>query len=81
MTDRRPSLSKCTGRTCRQYIVWMRTENGKAIPVDPESVDEGTLEWTEDVRGRPVPLFDAEEHVAHWATCPDANDFRKQDRP
>ncbi len=61
-------------RSCGQSIVWMKTEAGKNIPVDPESLDAEDLEA--DATGT-APLFDAKRHISHFATCPDADTHRK----
>ena len=56
-------ISKC--RSCHAYIVWMKTEAGKNMPVDADSVDEGDT------------LFNPKEHVSHFSTCPNASQHRK----
>jgi len=63
MTDH-TKVSKC--RSCQAYIVWMKTEAGKNIPVDADSVEEGD------------ELFVPGEHVSHFSTCPDADRWRKR---
>lgn len=54
-------------RSCGADIVWMKTVNGKSIPVDAETVHDSGAE-----------LFDSNFHVSHFATCPDADKFRKK---
>lgn len=60
------STVPCKG--CGFPIVWITSKAGKHIPCDPERVivitDEG-----ESVSGR----------VSHWATCPVAGSFRKNE--
>lgn len=56
--------SDCKG--CGEPIVWMKTDAGKNIPVDPESiVDEGAT------------VFDPDQMVSHFSTCAKADEFRK----
>lgn len=56
-----------TCKACGKVIKFIKTENGKAMPVDETLItivtDEGKV-----VRGR----------IPHWATCPQANRFRKR---
>lgn len=55
-------VSNC--RSCDAQIVWMKTESGRNMPVDVDSVSEGD------------EVFDPSEHVSHFSTCPDADKFR-----
>lgn len=55
-------------RSCGEYIAFLKTASGKSMPVDAESVTEGDEEFDKDV------------HVSHFATCPDANKFRKREK-
>ena len=59
-------------RSCGAPIIWMVTEQGKKIPVDPDDVDEIDLEYEEG-----TPIFDPSTHISHFATCPDANKWRR----
>lgn len=62
-------------RSCDAYVVWMRTNTGKSMPVDADSIDEDELERAEDG----TPLFDAGlGHVSHFATCPHASEHRRR---
>jgi len=54
---------KC--RSCGKEIVFLRTDQGKAIPVDKETVDAID------------EYFDRDRHVTHFRTCPAAGKFRK----
>jgi hypothetical protein len=51
--------------SCRARIIWLKTERGKNMPVDADTVDP------ED------DIFDPEVHTSHFATCPNANQHRK----
>lgn len=55
----------CRGADCAQDIVWMQTSRGKTIPVN---IDE--VSGLDDV-------FDPKRHIAHFTTCPNADDFRR----
>jgi hypothetical protein len=55
---------KC--KSCGKEITFLRTDSGKAIPVDKETVD-------------PIDeYFDRDRHVTHFRTCPEAGTFRKK---
>lgn len=70
-------------RSCGAEIVWAVTEKGKRAPLDAAPVDGGTfsLEPGTDspravfvpVEARSGPLF-----VSHYATCPQASNWRKR---
>ena len=67
--DRRNSIglqiSRC--RSCGAEIVWMKTDLGKNIPVDAD-----------DVVDPEATVFDPDTMTSHFATCPDANKWRKK---
>jgi len=46
-------------RTCRAKIIWFKTEAGKNMPVDADTVEPDDTE------------LDLSRHVSHFATCPD----------
>ena len=54
---------KC--KACGKEISFLRTDRGKAIPVDKDTVDAAD------------EYFDPDRHVTHFRTCPNAKDFRK----
>lgn len=56
-------MSEC--RSCKARIVWLRTQDGKNMPVDAETVEEGDTSW------------DNTKHTSHFATCPNADKHRK----
>ena len=56
-------ISNC--KSCRAEIVFLRTKARKLIPVNAETVERDEFQ------------FDPKKHKAHFATCPDADDFRK----
>lgn len=53
-------------KTCRARIIFLRTGAGKKIPVDADTVEP------ED------KTFDHERHVSHFATCSEADHFRRR---
>ena len=55
-------MPKC--RSCNAEIVWLKSKKGKNIPVDAETY-HGETE------------FDSKKHRAHFATCSDAEKYRK----
>lgn len=61
------NLSTCRG--CGERIVWMKTEKGRNIPVDPQSIDADDY--------APGDLFDPDTHISHWGECPEAERFRR----
>lgn len=65
-------------RSCDARIVWMITNADKNMPVNADSVDELELTWTFP-KGSMVskPLFDPEQHESHFATCKDADSWRR----
>jgi len=52
-------------RSCNAEMVWLKTKKGKTIPVNRETVQEGDEE------------FEHSRHVSHFATCPDAKQWRR----
>jgi hypothetical protein len=59
-------LTRC--RSCQAGIVWLKTKSGKNMPVDADT-------W---VQGQP-PIFNPDlGHITHFATCPNADQHRKQ---
>lgn len=43
---------------CGGPIKWIKTANGKNMPLDPINIDEGDI------------LYDRAKHTSHWDTCP-----------
>lgn len=79
-------MTICKG--CGREMRWIQTTNGKAMPVDPESVHfepAGGPETfiTQDgrtVRGQKKKDGAALGFVPHWATCPAAGYFKNGGR-
>lgn len=54
-------------RSCGLPVVWFRTSSGKRMPVDAKTT-------------RPTDAahqLDLKRHVSHFATCPQADNWRK----
>ena len=58
-------IVSCRGKDCDADIVWLVTKAGKPIAVNVDNVQ------TDDDQ------FRYGHHIAHFATCPNADDFRK----
>lgn len=74
-------------RGCGAEMRWALTDKGKGIPLDPEPVADGNLVLdSEAADGRPVVRYVRKgedtgilpRYVAHFATCPEAKEFRKK---
>ena len=70
-------------RSCRAPIEWKKTLSGKSIPLDLEPVPDGNIVLTDgDVAETLGPLElelldpDRARYVSHFATCPDADQWR-----
>jgi hypothetical protein len=57
------TTTKC--RTCGAPIIWLKTANGKAMPVNANAVEEGDT------------VFIPKRHKSHFSTCPQAAEWRK----
>lgn len=82
-------MSFCKG--CSAQIEWIRTKEGKFMPVDPEPVmvieGEGRDVFVTDegstITGRRATAAEERRElpvafVPHWATCPAAGSFRRR---
>lgn len=54
-------------RSCGAEIVWMKTQKGKNMPVDADTIQDADAE-----------VFDYETMTSHFSTCPEANKWRKK---
>lgn len=50
----------------RAKIIWFKTDAGKNIPIDADTVEPDDEE------------LDLSRHISHFATCPDGNQWRKR---
>lgn len=58
--------SRC--KSCQAEILWLKTKDGKDMPVDAGSVELPLV-------GKP-PVFDRTIMTSHFATCPNAAQHR-----
>lgn len=63
-------MNKC--RSCGKEILWLKTDSGKYIPVDADSVAE-----YDKMKG--IITFNPQTMKIHFATCPHANGWRKNE--
>lgn len=83
---------RTTCRGCGKEIAFIKTINGKSIPVDPEPVMFEPAEENEKfvtpagevVRGTTNsggnPWKMEKGYISHFATCPCADEFRKKNK-
>lgn len=75
-------------KSCRAEIIWATTrprdptKTGKPMPIDPELVVGGNIALSVDDAGMLIarhvpPAPTVEAYVAHFSTCPNADEFRK----
>ena len=79
--------TKCRG--CGAQIAFIKTVKGKSMPVNPDAIyfvrgsefNAVTLDG-EVFRGRTPGPGEAAMigYISHWATCPEANGFRKKQK-
>jgi hypothetical protein len=77
-------IQRCEG--CNRPVLWRFTANGKRMPLDPLPLG-GYAPGAQVLIGKrhcetATPLLHAgqEMYLAHWATCPVADDFRNRSR-
>lgn len=69
-------MSKCRG--CGAELVWGRTSNGKTIPLDAKPEKRAVVvSGDHDPRAPGALTFILDTYVPHFATCPNASDFRR----
>lgn len=59
-------ITRCNEPRCRAQIIWFKTEAGKNMPVDADTVEPDDDE------------LDLTRHVSHFATCVNASKFRRR---
>ena len=65
MTDTPAKVAYC--RSCGEAIVWVKTASSKNMPVDADTFTDGDpLQYDADLG-----------HVSHFATCEQADKWRK----
>jgi hypothetical protein len=53
-------------RSCYARIIWFKTDAGKNMPVDADTVEPEDQE------------LDLPRHISHFATCPNADHHRRK---
>lgn len=81
-------MTRC--RACGAPIIWIKTASGKAMPCDAKPIvyrkEPGAKEKVVTPNGEVLSCVldgPAEEmtgigYIPHWATCPQANKFRRK---
>jgi len=66
-------------KACGERIIFLITKNKKWIPVDMDSISEEDISYMAS-RNEDDPLLEFKygEHITHFTTCPNADDFRDQ---
>ena len=91
MTEQPARLTRTTTcRGCGKPIAFIKTKNGKSIPVDPEPLTfipeldydkfvlmDGTVQRGQAAE-ETVKAETQTGYRSHWATCPAADDFRRK---
>lgn len=72
-----------TCRSCGAPVIWCLTANGKRMPLDAEPADDGdfVLAYGDPPLASRAPgrsLFDEDLFTSHFATCPDADQWRQR---
>lgn len=62
-------------------MIWKTTNTGKSIPVDAEPVRDGNLVFEGKLAVTFQPLIHGEQdrYVSHFATCPQADWWRRDE--
>lgn len=67
----REVLNESRCRACDAKILWARTAAGKLVPLDACPVAEGNMR-------REMPDGSELRYLSHFATCPNADRFRRK---
>lgn len=83
-------MEKC--RSCGAKIIWAVTEKGRRMPIDPQPVGRGNIQLRQQPPLPPLAVYLGQDTIAHlppgqlerlltshFATCPQANKWRKKD--
>lgn len=79
-----PRVNKSICRSCNARIVWAKTPTGATMPVDASPVSDGDLVLISGPQGwLAVRVHDNVEpdkprHKSHFATCPNADQHRRE---
>lgn len=79
MSQSKELYVKC--QSCKAEIIFCLTKKGNLIPVNFNSLTEDDRRWllnrTKEFYNTPLG-YRYGEHIPHFATCPNANQFRKK---
>lgn len=71
-----------TCSSCGAAVLWVRTQAGKAMPLDAAPTLDGNVAMLEGGASRAYGLEDhaaqAKRYTSHFATCPHADQWRKR---
>jgi len=81
--------SEC--RSCHAPILWVRTQKGKDMPLDPEPTRDGCWVMEGDEAEKKKPLvtrldndsaarYTGEKYTSHFETCPHAKRWSHRNR-
>jgi len=62
-------------KKCNKEIIFLKTKKGSFMPVDADSLSDSDLIGISV--NEPVEYRHG-EHISHFATCPNATDFRSK---
>lgn len=65
-----------TCRSCGAEILWVRTSKGRKMPLDAEPSKRVLVAEIEGMRVGQI----RDTFTPHWATCPNADEHRKDTR-
>jgi len=72
-------------RSCNAKVIWAKTVKGRAMPLDANPYDDGTLYLDEklmkvytDLEQVPANCEVQSGYKSHFATCPEAGKWRKR---
>jgi len=68
-------MNKIYCRSCGKRIVFLKTDSGKKIPINYETLSNEDIENLE--QGEEV-LFDSTLHISHFSDCPQSKKWRKK---
>lgn len=66
-----------TCKACKKEIYFLKTNSGKLIPVNAETLNDSELH---DLQNNMQRLFDSDRHVTHFTDCPKSNKFRRKEQ-
>lgn len=76
--------------SCENQVRWVRSSNGKWMPIDPEPAPKGNLvivngvatvvtkENEAELSTDPLTRERRPRYVSHFTTCPDAHRYRRR---